>query len=49
MAEVSKKPRDLGAGRLADMDAAGIDMQVLSLSASKASADPTPPPLPLSC
>lgn len=33
MAEVSKKLRDLGEGRLADMDAAGIDMQVLSLSA----------------
>ena len=33
MAEVSKKLVDLGEGRLADMDAAGIDMQVLSLSA----------------
>jgi predicted TIM-barrel fold metal-dependent hydrolase len=33
MAEVGKKLRDLGEGRLEDMDAAGIDMQVLSLSA----------------
>ena len=33
MAEVGKKLRDLGEDRLADMDAAGIDMQVLSLSA----------------
>jgi hypothetical protein len=33
MVEVSRKLRDLGEGRLADMDAAGIDMQVLSLSA----------------
>lgn len=37
MAEVSKKLLDLGEGRLADMDAAGIDMQVLSLSAVDAS------------
>jgi predicted TIM-barrel fold metal-dependent hydrolase len=34
MAEVFKKLLDLGEGRLADMDAAGIDMQVLSLSAA---------------
>ncbi len=34
MAEAFKKLLDLGEGRLADMDAAGIDMQVLSLSAS---------------
>jgi len=33
MAEVSRKLFDLAEGRLADMDAAGIDMQVLSLSA----------------
>lgn len=33
MAEIGKKLGDLGAGRLADMDKAGIDMQVLSLSA----------------
>jgi uncharacterized protein len=33
MAEVGKKLVDLGEGRIADMDAAGIDMQVLSLSA----------------
>ena len=33
MAEVSRKLVDLGEGRLADMDAAGLDMQVLSLSA----------------
>src|SRR5208337_1957763 len=33
MAEVSKKLVDLGEGRLADMDAAGIDLQCLSLSA----------------
>ena len=33
MAEVSKKLLDLGEGRLADMDASGIDIQVLSLSA----------------
>jgi predicted TIM-barrel fold metal-dependent hydrolase len=34
MAEAFKKLLDLGEGRLADMDAAGIDMQVLSLSAA---------------
>ena len=34
MAEAFKKLLDLGEGRLANMDAAGIDMQVLSLSAS---------------
>ncbi len=33
MADVNKKLLDLGDGRLADMDAAGIDLQVLSLSA----------------
>jgi hypothetical protein len=33
MAEVAGKLLDLGDGRLADMDAAGIDLQVLSLSA----------------
>jgi hypothetical protein len=33
MAEVGRKLTDLGEGRLADMDAAGIDVQVLSLSA----------------
>lgn len=33
MAEVGRKLADLGEGRLAEMDAAGIDMQVLSLSA----------------
>ncbi len=33
MAEVGRKLADLGEGRLADMDAAGIDVQVLSLSA----------------
>ncbi len=33
MAEVGERLVDLGAGRLADMDAAQIDMQVLSLSA----------------
>lgn len=33
MADVNKKLLDLGDGRLADMDAAGIDVQVLSLSA----------------
>jgi hypothetical protein len=34
MAEVFKKLLDLGEGRLADMDASGIDMQVLSLPAT---------------
>jgi hypothetical protein len=33
MVEVGRKLSDLGEGRLADMDAAGIDIQVLSLSA----------------
>lgn len=33
MAEMNRKLLDLDQGRLADMDAAGIDMQVLSLSA----------------
>jgi predicted TIM-barrel fold metal-dependent hydrolase len=33
MAEVGRKLLDLGEGRLADMDASGIDVQVLSLSA----------------
>jgi predicted TIM-barrel fold metal-dependent hydrolase len=37
MAEVGKKLIDLGDGRLADMDAAGIDMQILSLSAMEGS------------
>ncbi|MGD0857351.1 MAG: amidohydrolase family protein, partial [Dehalococcoidia bacterium] len=32
MAEIGQKLLDLGDGRLSDMDAAGIDMQVLSLS-----------------
>jgi len=32
MADVGRKLTDLGEGRLADMDAAGIDLQVLSLS-----------------
>ncbi len=36
MAEVGRRLTDLGEGRLADMDAAGIDMQVLSLSAVEA-------------
>lgn len=38
MAEVGKKLADLGEGRLAEMDAAGIRMQVLSLSAVDAAA-----------
>ena len=33
LADVNKRLLDLGDGRLADMDAAGIDLQVLSLSA----------------
>lgn len=32
MQEIGRKQADLGEGRLADMDAAGIDVQVLSLS-----------------
>ncbi len=40
MAEVGRKLRDLGQGRLADMDAASIDMQVLSLSAVEGDARP---------
>ena len=40
MAEMGRKLRDLGEGRLADMDAAGIDMQVLSLSAMEGEARP---------
>ena len=39
---VSQKLKDLGAGRLADMDAAGIDVQVLSL-AGTAGIDKLPP------
>ena len=38
MAEVGRKLTDLGDGRIADMDAAGIDVQVLSLSARGESA-----------
>ena len=37
MAEMGRKLTDLGEGRLADMDAAGIDVQVLSLSAVEGS------------
>ena len=33
MVEVGRKLADVGEGRLADMNAAGIDVQVLSLSA----------------
>ena len=40
MAEVGKRLADLGEGRLSDMDAAGIDMQVLSLSAVDNSVGP---------
>ena len=40
MAEMGRRLRDLGEGRLADMDAAGIDMQVLSLSAMEGEARP---------
>ena len=32
MAQLGPKLLDLGAGRIADMDAAGIDLQVLSLA-----------------
>ena len=39
MAEVGRKLADLGEGRLAEIDAAGIDMQVLSFSAVDASPD----------
>jgi predicted TIM-barrel fold metal-dependent hydrolase len=42
LAEMGKKLRDLGQGRLADMDAAGIDMQVLSLTAMEGAEPPDP-------
>jgi uncharacterized protein len=40
LAEVGRKLTDLGDGRLADMDAAGIDLEVLSLSAVEGNDKP---------